>query len=232
MQSLVEYLNESLIMELNSETYLNAAKKAKLKGDPRVEKFMKAFHDAVEKELNDTLEGDPKINEYYRKDKKIFNDLKKLASKSGDYCETSSSRGEIYINYQIPYKLNIKSKTSDARVSATLDCDTNNGIDTIFFRKSIVPEKSFKNIMDAMSDYGMKESDFDNDNPFIYIKVFTNGATIRFFYFVDTDHIVGEVMRSAEGTFKGNDILDNLQDIDKNAINTLLSTINTKHKDI
>lgn len=232
MQSLVEYLNESLIMELSSETYLNAAKKAKLKGDPRVEKFMKAFHDAAEKELNDVQEGDPKLNEYYKKDKKIFNDLKKLASKSGDTC-VATSRGEIDINYQIPVKINTNSKkTFNARISATLDCDTKNEIGTMFFRKYMVPEKTFNNIMSEMSDYGMKESDFDNDNPFIYIRVFTNGATIRFFYFVDTDHIVGEVMRSVEGTFKGNDIFDNLKDIDTNAINTLLSTINPKHKDI
>ena len=46
MISISEYLNENLdefVFELKSQTYLNAAKKAKKLGDPRAEKFLQAF---------------------------------------------------------------------------------------------------------------------------------------------------------------------------------------------
>lgn len=229
MQSLVEYLNESLIMELSSETYLNAAKKAKLKGDPRVEKFMHAFLKAVEKEFDGTPQGDSKMNEYYRKDKKIFTALKKLSSNSGDTCVTNS-KGELEMNYEYADKLG--SMDFNGRASALVGCDTKNKIGLMFFRKYTIPEQAFKNIMDEMSQFGMKESDFDNDNPMTYIGLYTNTSTIGFFYFIDTDHFVGEFMRNKEGTFKGKDILDNINDGDRKALNKLLSTINPKHKDI
>ena len=54
MISISEYLNEKLdeyVFELKSQTYLNAAKKAKKLGDPRAEKFLLAFKDNIDKEL-------------------------------------------------------------------------------------------------------------------------------------------------------------------------------------
>lgn len=43
MNNITEYLNENLddfVFELNGQTYLNAAKKAKKLGDPRAIKFL------------------------------------------------------------------------------------------------------------------------------------------------------------------------------------------------
>ena len=84
MISISEYLNENLdefVFELKSQTYLNAAKKAKKLGDPRAEKFLQAFKDNIDKELMNTEVPDDeekKFNIYYNADKKSIFRLKAL----------------------------------------------------------------------------------------------------------------------------------------------------------
>ena len=78
MKNLSEFINEQLILELSSETYLAAANKAKELGDNRFEKFLAAYAKEVKKESNGDKE---KINEYYKSDKSIFTKLNKLGQK-------------------------------------------------------------------------------------------------------------------------------------------------------
>ena len=84
MISISEYLNENLdefVFELKSQTYLNAAKKAKKLGDPRAEKFLQAFKDNIDKELmnEDPDDEEKKFNIYYNADKKSIVRLKALS---------------------------------------------------------------------------------------------------------------------------------------------------------
>lgn len=78
MKNLSEFINEQLILELSSDTYLAAANKAKEMGDNRFEKFLAAYAKEVKKESNGDKE---KLNEYYKSDKPIFTRLNKLGQK-------------------------------------------------------------------------------------------------------------------------------------------------------
>lgn len=75
MKNLVDFMNEALILELSSDTYLAAAKKAQEIGDSRFEKFLKAYAEEVKKESDGEKE---QLNEYYKQDKSIFIRLNKL----------------------------------------------------------------------------------------------------------------------------------------------------------
>lgn len=91
MKNLIDFLNESLVMELSSDTYKKAADKAKQIGDvKRFKKFMQAYAKSVAAELKNTPEA--KLNSYYNEDKPIFTRLKK-------YQDTD--RGDIDTIYTI-----------------------------------------------------------------------------------------------------------------------------------
>lgn len=91
MKNLIDFLNESLVMELSSDTYKKAADKAKQIGDvKRFKKFMQAYAKSVAAELKNTPEA--KLNSYYKEDKPIFTRLKK-------YQDTD--RGDIDTIYTI-----------------------------------------------------------------------------------------------------------------------------------
>lgn len=78
MKDLSEFINEQLILELSSDTYLGAANKAKEMGDNRFQKFLAAYANQVKKESDGDKE---KLNEYYKEDKALFSRLNKIGKK-------------------------------------------------------------------------------------------------------------------------------------------------------
>lgn len=65
---------------MQAETYLAAAKKAKELGDPRAQKFMQAYRDAINKEI-EKIEAEEtgndeqkKLYKFYQEDKKLYID--------------------------------------------------------------------------------------------------------------------------------------------------------------
>lgn len=73
MKSINSFINEHLIVELDSKTYLNAAFKAK--------KFLNAYAEEVEKESSGSKEV---LNGYYKEDKNAFTRLNKIGKVSND----------------------------------------------------------------------------------------------------------------------------------------------------
>lgn len=81
MKSINNFINEHLIVELDSKTYLNAAFKAKEIGDKRFKKFLNAYAEEVEKESSGSKEV---LNDYYKEDKNAFTRLNKIGKVSND----------------------------------------------------------------------------------------------------------------------------------------------------
>lgn len=93
MKRINSFINERLIVELDSKTYLNAAYKAKDLGDRRFKKFLNAYAEEVEKESTGSKEV---LNDYYQQDKKAFTKLNKIGKvfndgSSWDFGEESVS---------------------------------------------------------------------------------------------------------------------------------------------
>ena len=134
MNSITEYLNENLddfVFELNGQTYLNAAKKAKKLGDPRAIKFLQAYKDHIDKEFIDS-EGPDKENDkfmiFYNADKKGIQRLKGLAkNERGGVHLTDNSRGTFFDiqNDKLKFVANVS-------VATTNDSDRQ-----VFLRQSI-----------------------------------------------------------------------------------------------
>lgn len=80
MKSLTEFISEALIMELSSDKYLAAFKKAKERGDDRLKKFLDAYKDAIEKEMgeNDAEDWVKQINKWYKEDKPKLTKLRNM----------------------------------------------------------------------------------------------------------------------------------------------------------
>ena len=95
MKNLIDFLNESLVMELSSDTYKKAAEKAKQIGDvKRFKKFMQAYAKSVAAELKDTPEA--KLNSYYKEDKPVFNSIKKYRDGRSDDIDTIYTIGAYH----------------------------------------------------------------------------------------------------------------------------------------
>lgn len=93
MKNLTEFIKESLILELSSETYKNAFDKAKSRGDKRAEKFLDAYAKALKSEIPDTDELKDEINKWYKEDKIKFAKLRKLG------IDTETDNGYIYLSH-------------------------------------------------------------------------------------------------------------------------------------
>lgn len=106
MKHINSFINERLIVELDSKTYLNAAYKAKDLGDPRFKKFLNAYAEEVEKESNGSKEV---LNGYYQEDKKAFTRLNKIGKVSNngsswDFGEESASLTLGTIDFKNNYR--------------------------------------------------------------------------------------------------------------------------------
>lgn len=132
-----EYMKENLdelIFELKSQTYLNAAKKAKKLGDPRAEKFLQAFKDNIDKELMNAEGPDDeekKFNIYYNADKKSIVRLKALAkNERGDVSLRNFGRGTA-----------LEIRNDDLQFIANIYVAANKDKDRqIFLRQSIISQ--------------------------------------------------------------------------------------------
>lgn len=81
MKNLTEFIKESLILELSSDTYKNAFDKAKARGDKRTEKFLDAYTKALKSEIPDADELKDGINKWYKEDKTKYPKLNKIGIK-------------------------------------------------------------------------------------------------------------------------------------------------------
>lgn len=78
MKSLTSFIEESLILELSSDTYKKAFDKAKARGDKRAEKFLDAYANALKSEIPDTDELKDVIDKWYKEDKIKYPKIHKL----------------------------------------------------------------------------------------------------------------------------------------------------------
>lgn len=229
MISISECLNENLdefVFELKSQTYLNAAKKAKKLGDPRAEKFLQAFKDNIDKELM-AAEGpddeEKKLNIYYNADKKSIVRLKALAkNKRGGAFLRDLSRGTA-----------LEIQNDDLQFIANVYVASNEDEDRqIFLRQSIISEGNWKKISNKFSKIAEKINDSEAKKPFTFVEVFTNTGRVEFFYIIDTDNFIPVYLMQEEGGKHDDDCLKYLSEDDKTAINAICKAINQNHKDL
>lgn len=229
MIGISEYLNENLdefVFELKSQTYLNAAKKAKKLGDPRAEKFLQAFKDNIDKELMDDEGPDDeekKFNIYYNADKKSIVRLKALAkNKRGGAFLRDLSRGTA-----------IEIQNDDLQFIANVYVASNEDEDRqIFLRQSIISKGNWKKISNKFSRIAEKINDSEAKKPFTFVEVFTNTGRVEFFYIIDTDNFIPVYLMQEEGGRHDDDCLDYLSEDDKLAINAICKAMNPNHKDL
>ena len=229
MISISEYLNEKLgeyVFELKSQTYLNAAKKAKKLGDPRAEKFLQAFKDNIDKELMSENPDDEekKFNIYYNADKKSIVRLKSLDNRengNGPLLE-QTNRG-TYFDIQ----------NDELHFAAMVYVVPNKDQDRqIFLRQSIIKQGNWNTVANKFDKIGEKINDSEAKKAFTYVQMFTGSSTIDFFYVIDTDNFISVSLRQNGSKYTDDACLDHYREEDKTAINAICKAINQNHKDI
>lgn len=226
MISISEYLNENLdefVFELKSQTYLNAAKKAKKLGDPRAEKFLQAFKDNIDKELmaaEGPDEEEKKFNIYYNADKKSIVRLKALAKKTS---LRNFGRGTA-----------IEIQNDDLQFIANVYVATNKDQDRqIFLRQSIISQDKWDYVSKEFNRVAEKINDSEAKKPFTFVEVFTNTGKVEFFYIINTDNLIPIFLNHGKGNkYEDDECLDNYSEDDKTAINAICKAMNQNHKDI
>lgn len=231
MISISEYMNENLdelVFELKSETYLNAAKKAKKLGDPRAEKFLQAFKDNIDKELM-SAEGpddeDKKLNICYNADKKSIVRLKSLDKReNGNHPILNQTNRGTYFDIQ----------NDDLKFIANVYVASNkDGDRQIFLRQSIITQDKWKYVAKEFNRVAEKINDSESKKPFTFVKMFTNTGTVEFFYIIDTDKLIPIFLNHGKGDkYEDDECLDNYSEDDKTAINAICKAMNQNHKDI
>ena len=229
MISISEYLNEKLgeyVFELKSQTYLNAAKKAKKLGDPRAEKFLQAFKDNIDKELMSENPDDEekKFNIYYNADKKSIVRLKSLDNRengNGPLLE-QTNRG-TYFDIQ----------NDELHFAAMVYVVPNKDNDRqIFLRQSIIKQGNWDIVANKFDKIGEKIDDSEAKKAFTYVQMFTGSSSIDFFYVIDTDNFISVSLRQNGSKYTDDACLDHYREEDKTAINAICKAINQNHKDI
>ena len=230
MISISEYLNENLdefVFELKSQTYLNAAKKAKKLGDPRAEKFLQAFKDNIDKELmnEDPDDEEKKFNIYYNADKKSIVRLKALSkNKWGNKASLRNfGRGTALeiINDDLEFVANIY-------VAANKDQDRQ-----IFLRQSIISQDKWKYVSKEFNRVAEKINDLESKKPFTFVELYNNTGKVEFFYIIDTDKLIPIFLNHGKGNkYEDDECLGNYSEDDKAAINAICKAMNPNHKDL
>ena len=230
MISISEYLNENLdefVFELKSQTYLNAAKKAKKLGDPRAEKFLQAFKDNIDKELmaaEGPDEEEKKFNIYYNADKKSIVRLKGLAQgKWGKASLRNFGRGTA-----------LEILNDDLQFVANVYVATNKDQDRqIFLRQSIITQDKWKYVSKEFNRVAEKINDSESKKPFTFVELFNITGKVEFFYIIDTDKLIPIYLRHSKNEhYEDDECLDNYSEADKTAINAICKAMNQNHKDI
>ena len=229
MISISEYLNENLdelVFELKSQTYLNAAKKAKKLGDPRAEKFLQAFKDNIDKELmnEDPDDEEKKFNIYYNADKKSIVRLKALdRGDRGGASLRNFGRGTALeiINDDLEFVANIY-------VAANKDQDRQ-----IFLRQSIISQDKWDYVSKEFNRVAEKINDLESSKPFTFVELYNNTGKVEFFYIIDTDKLIPIFLNHGIGNkYEDDECLGNYSEDDKAAINAICKAINKNHKDL
>ena len=228
MISISEYLNENLdelVFELKSQTYLNAAKKAKKLGDPRAEKFLQAFKDNIDKELMNAEGPDDeekKFNIYYNADKKSIVRLKALdRGDRGGLRNFGRGTAIEIINDDLEFVANIY-------VAANKDQDRQ-----IFLRQSIISQDKWDYVSKEFSKVAEKINDSESKKPFTFVELYNNTGKVEFFYIIDTDKLIPIFLNHGKGKkYEDDECLDNYSEDDKAAINAICKAMNQKHRDI
>lgn len=230
MISISEYLNENLdefVFELKSQTYLNAAKKAKKLGDPRAEKFLQAFKDNIDKELMNTEGPDDeekKFNIYYNADKKSIFRLKALGKNwRGGSSLRNFGRGTA-----------LEIQNDDLEFIANVYVASNKSRDRqIFLRQSIIKQGNWDIVANKFDKIGEKINDSEAKKPFTFVEVFNITGKFEFFYIIDTDKLIPVFLNHGKGNkYEDNECLDNYSEKDKIVINAICKAMNQKHRDI
>lgn len=228
MISISEYLNENLdelVLELKSQTYLNAAKKAKKLGDPRAEKFLQAFKDNIDKELMNAEGPDDeekKFNIYYNADKKSIVRLKALdRGDRGSLRNFGRGTAIEIINDDLEFVANIY-------VAANKDQDRQ-----IFLRQSIISQDKWDYVSKEFKRVAEKINDLESKKPFTFVELYNNTGKVEFFYIIDTDKLIPIFLNHGKGNkYEDDECLGNYSEDDKAAINAICKAMNPNHKDL
>ena len=230
MISISEYLNEKLgeyVFELKSETYLNAAKKAKKLGDPRAEKFLQAFKDNIDKELMNAEGPDDeekKFNIYYNADKKSIVRLKALGKNwRGGSSLRNFGRGTA-----------LEIQNDDLEFIANVYVASNKrGDRQIFLRQSIISQDKWDYVSKEFKRVAEKINDLESNKPFTFVELYNNTGKVEFFYIIDTDKFIPVFLNHGKGNkYEDDECLGNYSEDDKAAINAICKAMNQSHKDI
>lgn len=229
MINISKYLNENLdefVFELKSQTYLNAAKKAKKLGDPRAEKFLQAFKDNIDKELMSENPDDEekKFNIYYNADKKSIVRLKALAkNERGDVSLRNFGRGTA-----------LEIRNDDLQFVANIYVAANKDQDRqIFLRQSIISQDKWDYVSKEFNRVAEKINNSEAKKPFTFVEAFTITGKVEFFYIIDTDKFIPVFLNHGKGNkYEDDECLDNYSEDDKTAINAICKAMNQNHKDI
>ena len=228
MINISEYLNENLnelVLELKSQTYLNAAKKAKKLGDPRSEKFLQAFKDNIDKELMNAEGPDDeekKFNIYYNADKKSIVRLKALdRGDRGSLRNFGRGTAIEIINDDLAFVANIY-------VAANKDQDRQ-----IFLRQSIISQDKWDYVSKEFNRVAEKINDLESKKPFTFVELYNNTGKVEFFYIIDTDKLIPVFLNHGKGNkYEDDECLGNYSEDDKAAINAICKAMNPNHKDL
>jgi len=233
MNSITEYLREKLsdmVFELKGQTYLNAAKKAKKLSDPRAMKFLQAYKDNIAKEIEREFNNedgpskdDEKFSIYYNADKKGIQRLKSLSF--------GGPKGAAFGENSFGTYLQIRDLDNDfealVHVAGNKDSDRQ-----CFLRQSLIQQGGWNKVANKFQKLADRIDDSKAMKPFTYIQMFTNQASLDFFYLIDDDEVFPMSCRTNEGNFKDDDCIEHLDEKTKNAMNLICKAINQNHKDI
>lgn len=216
-------LTEYLIQEMKAETYLNAAKKAKELGDPRAQKFMQAYRDAINKEI-DKIEAEEagtdeqkKLYKFYQEDRKIMRRLKSLGTKVKGEVQGNKSDG------QFMYVLN-----EDYGAMVYIAGDENK---QYFFREDLVKTNSKADFRKEYWTNGELDK-LDPSERFTFIELLSDGFC-DFFYAIDSDLFIPVLCTSYKSKRKmesGEDCYKLFTENDLKYINEICEALNPSHK--
>lgn len=208
-------LTEFIVQEMKSDTYLAAAKRAKEIGDPRAQKFLDAYKDALDKELAEK-EGNG-LYKYYKEDKSAITKLKAL---SDQYPARISNTIDNVI-----FDLSICSR-SNAFCLIELCGDDKT---PVFLRKSIIGDDAWKFIM---KKHKALSTDVADNDRFTLIRGNVGHTAFEFFYLIDVDAVIPTKCQIDDKVYTGAEAIKKYDDDTKEFINKVCSICNKYHKNI
>lgn len=208
-------LTEYLIQEMKSDTYLAAAKKAKEIGDPRAQKFLDAYKDALDKEFSEI--EDNGFFKYYQEDKSAVVKLKAL---SDQYPARVINQIDNVLFDLALYKR--FSSYCTIRMCGKDKTPT-------FLRRSLIGEDAWNMLV---KKHKVLKTDVADNDRFTLVRGNVDHTSFEFFYLIDVDAVVPTKCQIDDKEYTGVECVKQYDDDTKEFINKICSCCNKNHKNI